>query len=111
MPIQFKLFLYLSDVNASCGPYQYVRGSHASMGPLSLPKDGENYDAADVEGAYPAADRTSVVGPAGTVFAAADAVLHRAAPLSGGPGTHRVRSLERSFLFVQNEKPSHFQHF
>lgn len=89
---QIKLFLYLNDVNASNSPYQYVRGSHVSLGPLRFPPDGEFHPTADVERAYPPSDLRSIMGPAGLVFAASHGLLHRGAPLAPSTGGGRRRA-------------------
>lgn len=75
-----KLFLYLSDVDADAGPFEYVRGSpsggrYGHLWPWSRddrhPPEDELYAAVDP------ADRLTLTGPAGTVILCDTGGFHR----------------------------------
>ena len=80
-----RLHLYLTDVDETAAPMEYVLGSHRP-GSLSTPElrradDGETPESAlDAMGLV---DRRSITGPAGTTFVSDSTGLHRATRPTG----------------------------
>jgi Phytanoyl-CoA dioxygenase (PhyH) len=79
-----KVFVYLTDVDASTGPHEYVRGSHRDL-PSAFRLDRRYGD--DEVLATMADGVVSVTGPRGTMFAADTRGLHKGVPLVRG---HRL---------------------
>jgi len=77
-----KLFVYLTDVDASTGPHVYVRGSHREK-PAAFYRD-RRFSDDEVAAAFPAADIRELCGPAGTVILADTSGLHKGKPLIRG---------------------------
>lgn len=76
----FKLFLYLTDVDASSGPHVFMKGSHAS--PLLDTGKAQSDEA--VRGAFGPENEVQVTGPAGTWFLADTFGFHKGAlPTTG----------------------------
>jgi len=69
----FKLFVYLSDVDETSGPHEYVLGSHRTSGTLR----GGSYGDAEVNRQYGGDKLTHVTGPRGTTFLADTWGIHK----------------------------------
>ena len=67
-----KLFIYLTDVDADCGPHCYVRTSHRSAFGLR----GRDYRPAALEARFGADQMHKVTGPRGTTFLADTIGVH-----------------------------------
>ncbi len=80
-----RLHMYLTDVDESAGPMEYVLGSHRA-GMLSTPELRRADDAETPESALDAlglAERRTITGPAGTSFISDSNGLHRATRPTG----------------------------
>lgn len=76
----FKLFLYLTDVDAMSGPHVFMKGSHAS--PLLDTGKAQSDEA--VRAAFGADNEVQMIGPAGTWFLADTFGYHKGAlPTTG----------------------------
>ena len=75
-----KFFLYLTDVDAECGPHRFVRGSHRSSRFLLI----RRIDDAEVARAFPAADHLEMTGRAGDAFLEDTFGLHKGQPARKG---------------------------
>jgi hypothetical protein len=80
-----KLFVYLTDVDDSTGPHQFVAGSHRHL-PTEFRHD-RRYDTDEVRAAFGDAAIRTIGGPRGTVFVADTRGLHRGCPVELG---HRL---------------------
>jgi len=76
-----KVFVYVTDVDATTGPHVYVRGSHLSM-PRALRED-RRYSDEEVAQLYQG-EAVTITGPAGTVFLADTRGLHKGLRLVEG---------------------------
>jgi len=86
-----KVFIYLSDVNSSCGPHAYVSGSnHPYQNPTALIKclsPSLRINEADISLLYGEHSIKQHVGKAGTIIIEDTSGFHRGTPLQ--PGAHR----------------------
>lgn len=73
-----KLFCYLTDVDMDAGPHVFVAGSKHRR-PDALWRDGRLGDT-EVEAAYPENAIRKICAPAGTIFLADTASLHKGLP-------------------------------
>lgn len=71
-----KLFLYLTDVDENSGPHAFVRGSHESDRLM----ERRRFTDAEVEAAFPAENRMTITGPAGSHFLETTFGVHRGIP-------------------------------
>lgn len=77
-----KMFVYLTDVDATNGPHTYVAGSHRDK-----PKDllhGQRLSDADVARFYPTEKWQEITGPRGTVFFADTQGFHKGGHVVSG---------------------------
>ena len=73
-----KVFVYLTDVDASAGPHVYVHGSHLTQAPVRL----RFYSDAEIAGAHRPEQLLTATGTRGFCFAVDTAGIHKgAAPL------------------------------
>jgi hypothetical protein len=81
-----KFFIYLTDVDETCGPHVYVRGSHRpGSKPQSLLSRGySRIPDADIEAVYPAADIISAEAPSGSILAGDTRCWHKGLQPTGG---------------------------
>jgi len=76
-----KLFVYLSDVQADCGPHVYVRGSHRRR----FGFNAKIYTLDDITARFGADSLMTITGPAGVTFIADTVGVHCGAPPTGRP--------------------------
>lgn len=74
-----RLFVYLTDVFADCGPHQFVMGSHQTTGRLRL----RPYSPDDIERRFGSDQVLTIGGPRGTAFVGDMWGIHRGVPPSG----------------------------
>ena len=91
-----KMFVYLTDVDETAGPFTYVRGStrggiYGSLFPQQRPL-GAYPDNAEVERAIDPSDIVTMTGKAGTVIFCDTSGLHK-----GGHATGKVRTMFTAF--------------
>jgi hypothetical protein len=75
----FKAFLYVSDVDAQCGPFEYVLGSNFRRGACPA----RSYAAPDAT-----FEAHACVGPSGTAFLVDTGGIHRGGFSTGGERLH-----------------------
>ncbi|CAN7390017.1 hypothetical protein LJR219_002387 [Phenylobacterium sp. LjRoot219] len=75
-----KLFIYLTDVGADCGPHLYVRGSHRRRFGFSARK----YELAEIATRFGDDSLLTITGPAGAAFIADTLGVHCGGPPTGG---------------------------
>jgi hypothetical protein len=68
----FKLFIYLSDVDAESGPHLYVKGTHCHAGTLRA----RRFERAELERRYGREAIVALTGPRGTSFIADTYGIH-----------------------------------
>lgn len=76
-----KLFIYLTDVEADCGPHIYVRGSHRRRFGFFA----RAYGLDEIAARFGADSLITVAGPAGSTFIADTVGVHRGSPPTGRP--------------------------
>jgi len=76
-----RLFVYLTDVFADCGPHQFVQGSHKTAGRLRL----RPYSDQDIDQRFGGDRVLTVSGPRGTAFMGDMWGVHRGMPPTGRP--------------------------
>lgn len=69
----FKLFIYLTDVDETNGPHEFVLGSHRFSGRVFATP----FEAGDIQKTYGANSITRVLGPLGTTFLVDTWGIHR----------------------------------
>jgi hypothetical protein len=97
-----KVFVYLSDVDEEAGPFEYIRGSAAGgrYGHLWPWGEGNRYPPSnELEAAVELDDRSTVIGPAGTVIICDTGGFHR-----GGFVRHKPRILAISTYLRRDAK-------
>lgn len=77
-----KLFIYLTDVEADCGPHVYVRGSHLRR----FGFNSRRYHLGEIAARFGADSLQTITGPAGATFIADTLGVH-----CGEPPTGRAR--------------------
>lgn len=92
-----KVFLFLEDVTADAGPFEYVAGSHNGGYPEAC--GPRRYPVGDVDQEIPAAAKRRFVAPAGTLVFADTSGLHR------GGYTTTKRRLNCVWTYLPDGKP------
>jgi hypothetical protein len=107
---QFKFILYLSDVEATNGPFQYIKGTHSAKAVLryssrcSFPLSQYRFSQREVNTILedPTYELADITGQAGTLLIADVKGLHRGKPLEVGERWATTR------YYFKGTIPEHF---
>ncbi len=85
-----KVFLYLSDVDETAGPFTYIRYSHGrgkwrNVFPYGPKRHTRHPDPAFIDAHIPSEDRVIAAGPAGTLIFCDTSGIHRGGYATGRP--------------------------